>query len=207
MTDTAPTGLIQYKDDGTVRLALDKVYRLRRPTVGDLRAIREGMVAAADETADMVEDHQDALADLAAEHGVDIETDPKVEAAGVLLGAWSTLVADMPDAEARTKTLAGWLDGQGEAHDPAPQPKEYKRAVRDANRDLNRQIEALWYALGRETVSRLGGKQTLPEDDGDLDPAWVRGSAVIPAATAVERARADLTDDELAAAADPTGAP
>lgn len=171
MPTQEPSTLIVYKPSGEVRVTFDKVYRLKRPTVGELRAVREGMVAASDEMTDMAEEHQEMLAMIAEEHDVDIDTDPKVEAAGVLLGAWATLAADMPEAEERTRTLAGWLDGVGEAHEPAVQPTAYKRAVRDANRDLNRKIEAIWFALGRETFAALAPRDALPEDDDDLDPA------------------------------------
>ena len=61
-----------------------------------------------------------------------------------------------------------------------------------------------WQAAFTAHAQVLNPLSSYPVHRG---PAWVRGSAVIPAATAVERARADLTDDELAAAADPTGAP
>lgn len=50
--------------------------------------------------------------------------------------------------------------------------KAFKRTERDLTRDLNRQFEAMWFAIGRDLVKDLGGTATLPDDDMELDPAF-----------------------------------
>lgn len=133
--------IIDYKPDGTVVLALDKRFRLRRPTVGELWAAQEGLTDATDAWQDLDDEHQEKVRGICEKHAVDLTDVEQV-------GAWWTILAALVDEPSR----------------------EFKRALRDANRKHARKVMGLWFGLGRDVFKTLS-KDALPDADEDLDPA------------------------------------
>lgn len=175
--------LVQFKDDGSVVLALSSGRLvLRRPTVGQVRKVQDATIAASDAAADAIDDHEQRVAEAADEAGVEV-TDPNAVAAGHVLAGWAVLSTLLPAdvVQGRTEELSGWV---AEATDAAPadedqieaaESREWRRTVRDLNRRFNRDQQTAWFDVGRLVVSELGKSGGLPDDDDDLDPLF--GSA------------------------------
>lgn len=172
--------IIQLKDDGTavLNLATGRVV-LRRPRVGEVRAVQDATIEAGDAGVDAAEEVRERLAEKAAEMGIDT-TDPTSEAAGKVLAGWVVLAQGMgDDAEARTASISEWVQealngaeaGDGEDVD-ASVARDWRRAQRDENRRINRETQAAWFDVGRLVVKTLAtkGGDALPDDDDDLDP-------------------------------------
>lgn len=171
--------LLDLKPDGTARLTLNgKTVTLRRPTVGQVRAVHDAAIDAADRAADIAEDHAERVRDAAAEHGVDLDADPVADAAGRVLGYWRTVAAQMDDktADERTVLLRGWVDevvadAEPDTGDDPASDRAWRRALRDLNRQQQREQQAGYFDIGRLVVKELAaGSFTLPDDDDDLDP-------------------------------------
>lgn len=169
--------IVDYRADGTVRVHVNgKPVKLRRPKVGELWEIQEGLTDRIDDWQDMEEAHRDSVREAAAEAGVDMDPDPLVDAGGKVLGGWMVLAAEMDEAkrEERTALLSDWVAEVAAAEpddDVDPPPKEWKRTLRDLNRDHNRAVMGLWFSLGRLVFDRLAPPNALPVEDAELDPA------------------------------------
>ncbi len=171
--------IVTMKDDGTVVLNLTTGrVTLRRPTVGQVRAVQDATIDAGDAGVDLAETSKERMEEAAETLGIDI-SDPLSEAAAKVLTGWSQLAGAVEDGATRTETLAGWVAEAVEtvpdaaADLSAAEARQWRRTQRDENKRVNREMQAVWFEVGRLIVKALAGgsKGDLPDDDDDLDPA------------------------------------